>query len=106
MRNKNLVLSSSVIILLFSLTIVNSIILNPPKALSQTPISSSLFTNNTYHFVKEWGSEGIGDGQFSYPSDIAVDSADNIFVVDGMIHRIQKFDSNGNFITKWGSFGN
>ena len=36
---------------------------------------------------------------------IAVDSEDNVYVADTSNHRIQKFDSNGNFITKWGSEG-
>ena len=29
----------------------------------------------------------------------------NIFVLDEGNNRIQKFDSNGNFITKWGTVG-
>ena len=36
---------------------------------------------------------------------VAVDSSDNVYVVERNNHRIQKFDSNGMFITKWGSFG-
>ena len=28
-----------------------------------------------------------------------------MYVVDSENHRIQKFDNNGNFITKWGSRG-
>ncbi|KAF5418120.1 MAG: hypothetical protein C5S38_00325 [Candidatus Methanophagaceae archaeon] len=36
---------------------------------------------------------------------IAVDSSGNVFVTDAYINRIQKFDSNGNFITKWGCKG-
>ena len=47
--------------------------------------------------------EGTGDGQFKTPSGIAVDSSDNVYVTDGGNNRIQKFDSNGKFITKWGS---
>ena len=36
---------------------------------------------------------------------IAFDSSGNLYVADTDNNRIQKFDSNGNFITKWGSFG-
>jgi DNA-binding beta-propeller fold protein YncE len=36
---------------------------------------------------------------------IAIDLEDNVYVADTINHRIQKFDSNGNFITKWGSQG-
>jgi DNA-binding beta-propeller fold protein YncE len=56
-------------------------------------------------FISKLGSSGTGDGQFNSPNDIAVDSSDNVYVVDSGNHRIQKFGSNGNFITKWGSEG-
>jgi tripartite motif-containing protein 71 len=37
-------------------------------------------------------------------TDIAVDSSgNNVYLVDRDSNRVQKFDSNGNFITKWGS---
>ena len=59
-----------------------------------------------------WGSAGSGDGQFSEPIAIAVDSAGNVYVADGALSgnavsndRVQKFDANGNFLTKWGSLG-
>ena len=39
------------------------------------------------------------------PEDVATDSSGNVYVVDFGNNRIQKFDSNGNFITKWGSEG-
>ena len=62
-------------------------------------------TNGT--FIRSWGSDGLGDGQFINPAGIAVDSLGNVYVGDfGENNRIQKFDSNGNFITKWGSPGN
>src|SRR5215207_7720934 len=57
-------------------------------------------------FIRSWGSDGLGDGQFINPAGIAVDSSGNVYVGDfGENNRIQKFDSNGNFITKWGSIG-
>ncbi|MFC2020084.1 6-bladed beta-propeller [Chloroflexota bacterium] len=36
---------------------------------------------------------------------MAVDAAGNVYVADYDNHRIQKFDSDGNFITKWGEQG-
>ena len=51
-------------------------------------------------------STGLGDGQFTSSGWIATDSDDNVYVGDfGENYRIQKFDSNGNFITKWGTPG-
>ncbi len=47
----------------------------------------------------------VGDGQFYEPQAIAVDSAGNIYVSDTGNHRIQKFDANGKFLTKWGRNG-
>ena len=62
-------------------------------------------TANGYTFLTKWGSFGIGDGQFSQPEGIAVDSSGNVYVADYNNDRVQKFNSNGNFITKWGSSG-
>jgi DNA-binding beta-propeller fold protein YncE len=56
----------------------------------------------SYSFIKAWGSQGSEDGQFFLPLGISIDSQDNVYVADAMNKRIQKFDSNGNFITKWG----
>jgi DNA-binding beta-propeller fold protein YncE len=47
----------------------------------------------------------MGNGQFSGPGGIAVDSAGNVYVVDGNNNRIQKFTNNGTYITKWGTTG-
>ncbi len=58
----------------------------------------------------KWGSAGSGDGQFSFidfsgEDAVIVDSSDNVYVADDYNNRIQKFDSSGNFILKWGSSG-
>jgi hypothetical protein len=45
------------------------------------------------------------DGDFYYPFGVAVDAADNVYVSDIHNDRIQKFDSDGNFLAKWGTFG-
>ena len=42
----------------------------------------------------------------SYGQQIsAIDKSNNVYVVDTGNNRVQKFDGNGNFITKWGSTG-
>jgi len=51
------------------------------------------------------GSLGSGDGQFDFPVGVATDAAGDVYVADPDDHRIQKFDSDGTFITKWGSLG-
>ena len=44
------------------------------------------------------------NGHFRAISSIAVDNWGNVYVADGN-NQIQKFDSNGHFITKWGTKG-
>ncbi|MGB6594293.1 MAG: 6-bladed beta-propeller [Candidatus Nitrosopolaris sp.] len=56
------------------------------------------------------GSTEMGDGQFHSPSSIAIDDNLNsnirgIYVADSENSRIEKFDTNGHFITKWGRYG-
>lgn len=53
--------------------------------------------------VSRWGCAGTGDGLFSLPGSVAVDSSGNTFVADLWNYRIQKFDSEGRFSSKWGS---
>ena len=57
------------------------------------------------HFVRKWGSSGAGDGQFAYPTGIATDVTDNVYVVDSNNYRIQVFNNTGTFLRKWGSLG-
>lgn len=51
------------------------------------------------------GSKGTGNGEFIKPWGIAVDSKGDVYVSDQENPVVQKFDNNGKFITKWGSFG-
>ena len=47
------------------------------------------------------------DGEFRGSTDVAWDSADNIYVSDGYFNsRVAKFDKHGNWIKSWGSRGN
>ena len=49
-----------------------------------------------------WGGKGNGDGEFNDPTSIAVDPATNkVYVADPINKRIQVFDENGKFLTKW-----
>lgn len=57
------------------------------------------------NFVKAWGEEGTGPGQFGLPHSIGVDSRDRIYVSDRANNRIQIFDVDGNFIEEWKQFG-
>jgi tripartite motif-containing protein 71 len=60
-------------------------------------------------FILMWGSPGSGEGQFSItvPDEgrLAVDAQGNVLVLDVSNGRVQKFDSNGKFLTQWGTSG-
>jgi tripartite motif-containing protein 71 len=56
-------------------------------------------------YITQWGSYGSSDGQFNNPQGIAVDRLSNVYVVDKGNNRIQKFTSNGTFISKWVPLG-
>jgi len=74
-------------------------------------ISSSFvqisFGFDDYDLVSEWGTFGVVEpGHFSYPQFIAVSDDDgSIYVSDFGNKRIQKFSSNGEYITDWGQSG-
>jgi DNA-binding beta-propeller fold protein YncE len=54
------------------------------------------------HVLSNWGSKGSGDGQFNDPTSVAVDSTSGkVYVADPTNKRIQVFDQNGKFLTKW-----
>jgi len=59
-----------------------------------------------YDFISEWGSFGIAQpGHFSYPQFIAVGDDGSIYVSDLGNKRVQKFSSNGEYISEWGNSG-
>ena len=54
---------------------------------------------------RKWGTGGSGNGQFGDLRAIATDSANNVYVrrrTTAIPNRIQKFNSSGGYITKWG----
>ncbi len=66
--------------------------------------------NSSGQFITMWGHEGTGNGEFGIlnptfpigPSGVTTDSNSNVYVADTYNHRIQKFSSDGSYITKWG----
>jgi|GEM_PF-440104 len=56
-------------------------------------------------FKLAFGSSGSGNGQLEYPFGITTDSSGNIWVADLFNHRIQKFNSKGEYVLKIGSAG-
>src|SRR6185503_5798596 len=48
---------------------------------------------------------GPGDGRLQEPYGVTTDPLGNVYVCDTGHSRIQKFTSNGTFITRWGTDG-
>lgn len=49
--------------------------------------------------AKTWGSQGSAEGQFDFPIGIAVGAGDEIFVTDFKNSRVQRFSSDGKFLS-------
>jgi hypothetical protein len=48
-------------------------------------------------FLFQWAGWGSNNSYFNYPSGIAIDSSNNVYVADNGSGRVQKFDGNGNY---------
>ena len=86
---------------------------NRPTSAATNPANGDIYVSDGYgnsrvhvytsqlEYKFSWGEPGIDAGQFIRPHNIAFDSNGRVFVVDRECHRIQIFDSEGNFITMW-----
>ena len=69
----------------------------PSKRVSMTTLDEE--------WLGEWGTGGRNDGEFWWPSSIAIDRQDNVYVADEALQRISIFDKDGKFLSKWGVKG-
>ncbi|MDL2399450.1 NHL repeat-containing protein [Rhizobium mayense] len=60
-------------------------------------------TDGTYE--GQIGELGTADGQFNYPTDVAIDDSGFVYVADAYNNRIQKFDNTGKYVAQWGGWG-
>jgi DNA-binding beta-propeller fold protein YncE len=58
--------------------------------------------NKKGKILLRFGKKGSGDGEFDETAGIEIDNEGNIYVADGGNARVQKFDSRGNFLMKFG----
>ncbi len=73
--------------------------------LSNFKDDSVYILNTDFDILKTFGSSGKDVSKFHGPEGVSFDKSGNIYVVDSRNHRIQKFDREGNFILKFGKYG-
>ena len=64
-----------------------------------------LFDDQDY-LIKKIGSIGSKNEQFICPFGVAFDGSNKLYIVDSRNHRVQKFDTHGSYLLKFGSEGN
>ena len=68
------------------------------------PIDISASLDKGFTFVNMWGSFGKGNGRFDGQNDVDALKG-HVYVADYANHRIQVFDTKGNYLIKWGTYG-
>lgn len=68
-----------------------------------------VFDADTFKLLRKIGTPGkkhtlTDPGTFSLPTNVALDSDGNVYVVDTFNHRIEIFDADGNFISMFGKY--
>lgn len=58
-----------------------------------------------YGFIRKFGSEGTGNGQFKHPDGLSIDAAGDVWVVDQNNERVQEFDQEGKYLAQFGAVG-
>jgi tripartite motif-containing protein 71 len=56
-------------------------------------------------FLSSFGSYGSGSGQLKSPSDVALDSQGDVWVLDRGNNRVQQFSPQGDVISQFGTYG-
>ena len=98
MKKLNLLLSSLLLILSFTVEAKSP---PPGTGKSDVPANILIMLDVSGSMTRSTNS----NTRLYYPTDVAVDSQGNIFVVETYYHRIKKYDSNGNLLKTIGNYG-
>jgi DNA-binding beta-propeller fold protein YncE len=58
-----------------------------------------------HDYFGQIGTYGNKPGQMIWPTSLALDSEDNLYLADEFLHRITIFDRDGNLVSTWGKKG-
>ena len=61
--------------------------------------------SRNHDYYGQIGTYGKGAGQMIWPSALALDSEDNLYLADDSLHRITVFDRDGGLVSTWGTKG-
>ena len=61
--------------------------------------------NSNGGYLYQFGRQGSGDGEFERPSGLAIDKTGHLLVCDFNSNRIQVVTLEGDFVTKFGNYG-
>lgn len=69
-----------------------------------------VFDADSYKLLRRIGTAGkkhtlTGPGEFSLPTNVALDGESNVYVTDTLNNRVEIFDADGSFISEFGSAG-
>ena len=65
----------------------------------------AVYDTETGLLITKFGKRGTGEGEFAFPTDVAIGSDGRIYVADAMNRRVQIFDSSYRFVEKLGTEG-
>lgn len=65
-----------------------------------------VYDTESGQLVSKFGERGRGDGQFNFPTNVALDREGRVYVTDTMNFRVEVFSPDGKFLTTWGEQGN
>ena len=99
-----------------SCRLIGQDLLKRPAGVTYNPVNDQLYvTDSGLHsvlvfdrsgsLIRSFGERGSGEGQFNFPSQIAVASDGSIVVADSMNFRVQRFSAVGAFLGVFGQKG-
>ncbi len=90
--------------------------LERPAGLAYDPVRGRLYVADSANqriavfgpdarLIGTWGAAGSGDGQFNYPTHLALDPAGTLLVTDALNFRVQAFAPDGRYLWQFGHHG-